>query len=295
MGNTRASERGTSRQYEPRAFFISAPLIIVGKGSPNHFIGMNNKISVVINTYNAERHLARVLESLAGFDEVLVCDMESTDSTVEIASKYGCKVVTFPKGEHKICEPARDFAIHAASHDWVLVVDADELVPATLRDYLYSKIGSGKFTDALAIPRINLFMGEEFEERSDYQIRFFLKDKTRWPETIHSHPVINGKIFKLPQRRELSLIHLDNPTISQRLTKLNLYTDYDMLRRKGKSYGSGKMLFRPFWFFFRSLFLRGGIKHGRKGIVHAYMDSTYQMMLMSKITESKLSDKGDGR
>ena len=42
-----------------------------------------NKISVVINTYNAEQHLERVLESVKGFDEVLVCDMESTDATVE--------------------------------------------------------------------------------------------------------------------------------------------------------------------------------------------------------------------
>ena len=141
------------------------------------------KISVVLNTYNAELHLERVLNSVAGFDEVVVCDMESMDSTMEIARRCGCRVVTFPKGEHKICEPARDFAIHSASNDWVLVVDADELVPDTLRDYLYDRISSGAFDGALAVPRINLFMGEEFEERSDYQIRFFRKDRTTWPAT----------------------------------------------------------------------------------------------------------------
>lgn len=42
---------------------------------------MENKISVVINTYNAEKFLAEVLESVKGFDEILVCDMESTDHT----------------------------------------------------------------------------------------------------------------------------------------------------------------------------------------------------------------------
>ena len=68
-----------------------------------------------------------------------------------------------------------------------------------------------------------------------------------------------------------------------------------MERRCGKKYGSCKMLFRPLWFFFRSLFLRGGIRHGRKGIVQAYMDSIYQMILMAKITERRLEQDGRDR
>lgn len=58
---------------------------------------MENKISVVINTYNAERHLKEVLESVKDFDEIVVCDMESTDHTLAIAREYGCKIVTFAK------------------------------------------------------------------------------------------------------------------------------------------------------------------------------------------------------
>jgi glycosyltransferase involved in cell wall biosynthesis len=99
-----------------------------------------DKISVVINTYNAEKYLQRVLDSVKGFDEVLICDMESTDATISIAQKNGCRVVTFPKGKHTIVEPARDFAIHEAKGPWVLVVDADELVTPELKDYLYDRI-----------------------------------------------------------------------------------------------------------------------------------------------------------
>ena len=61
---------------------------------------MEQKISVVINTYNAEAKLAKVLDTVKDFDEVVICDMESTDSTPDIARKYNCKIVTFPKGEH---------------------------------------------------------------------------------------------------------------------------------------------------------------------------------------------------
>ena len=93
-----------------------------------------NKISVVINTYNAEKHLQRVIDAVRTFDEVLICDMESTDSTLDIARMNGCKIVTFPKGEHKSAEPARTFAIQSASCPWVLVVDADEIITPELHD-----------------------------------------------------------------------------------------------------------------------------------------------------------------
>ena len=94
----------------------------------NRQINIEHGISVVINTYNASQHLAEVLETVKDFDEVVICDMESTDNTLDIARKYGCKIVIFPRGNYQICEPARQTAIDAASCKWVLVVDADELV-----------------------------------------------------------------------------------------------------------------------------------------------------------------------
>lgn len=100
-----------------------------------------NGISVVINTYNASCHLQQVLDTVKGFDEVVVCDMESTDDTLDIAKRNGCKIVVFPRGSYQICEPARQTAIDAASCKWVLVVDADELVTPALKQYLYSLIG----------------------------------------------------------------------------------------------------------------------------------------------------------
>ena len=87
-----------------------------------------NGISVVINTYNASCHLQQVLDTVKGFDEVVVCDMESTDDTLDIAKRNGCKIVVFPRGNYQICEPARQTAIDAASCKWVFLVDADELV-----------------------------------------------------------------------------------------------------------------------------------------------------------------------
>ena len=252
---------------------------------------MENKISVIINTYNASQHLRRVLEALTGFDEIVVCDMESTDNTRDIAAEFGCRIVNFPKGDHTICEPARDFAIHSATYPWVLVVDADEIVPKGLREHLYKAIADSTFEDAFAVPRTNRFMGESFKENTDYQLRFFLKDRATWPPFVHSQPKIDGKIVRIPPRKELCLQHLDDPTIAKRIDKLNTYTDNEVVRRATKHFGLFSLFFRPVWFFIRTYFFKGGIRHGRKGIVKSYFSAIYQMVLMAKIMERQECDK----
>lgn len=235
---------------------------------------MDNKISVVINTYNASAHLKEVLESVKKFDEILICDMESTDETCKIAASYGCTIVTFPKSGHRICEPARDFAIHSAKYKWVLVVDADEIVPEKLSKYLYNKI------------KLNQFMGKPIVSTPDYQLRFFMKDKAYWPPIIHSRPQINGSIKKIPTNKGLDLIHLENLTIEQKIQKLNTYSDYEVFKRIDKNYNTLKLLFRPFWFFLRSLLFGKGFKEGKRGIANAYMSAVYQIFLLVKLIEA---------
>ena len=100
-----------------------------------------------------------VIRSVEGFDEVLICDMESTDGTLDIARRMGCRIITFERKQYSIVEPAREYAIHEAQHEWVLVVDADELVTPELKDYLYRHIQQEGCADGLFIPRKNYFMG----------------------------------------------------------------------------------------------------------------------------------------
>lgn len=246
-------------------------------------------ISVVVNTYNAERLLAEVLEAVKNFDETVVCDMESTDRTVEIARKYGCKVVTFPKGNHKIVEPARQFALESASFPWVLVVDADEIVTPQLHDYLYQQIEKADCPTGLYIPRKGFFMGCEFGY-PDYQLRFFKKDKCVWPPLIHSVPQIDGAVEFIPkQRKELAFIHKANETVRSRLHKANEYTDQEVEKRKHKEYGFFHLAFVPAWWFFRSYILKGGIGKGKAGLVNSTLDAIYKFTTIAKVVESKQS------
>lgn len=115
------------------------------------------KISVVINTFNEEKNLPRLLASIKGLaDEVVVVDMESSDGTLAIAESSGAKVFSHkPVG---YVEPARNFAISKATGDWILILDADEELSRTLSAKL-KKISQKPNADYFRIPRKILFLG----------------------------------------------------------------------------------------------------------------------------------------
>lgn len=124
-------------------------------------------------------------------------------------------------------EPARNFAVAAASHQWVLVLDADELVTPELREYLYGLAHNKQGISGVFVPRANFFMGR-FMHASypDYQLRFFIKDGAFWPHHIHSRPQIKGKVIRIPKKSiDLALVHLQDSSIKGNLNKTNIYTD----------------------------------------------------------------------
>ena len=216
------------------------------------------RISVVINTYNARQHLAKVLESVKDFDEVVVCDMESTDDTVAIAEQYGCKVVTFPKGNHTCCEPARTFAIQIKRED----------------------AASGYY-----IPRQNMFMGMFVRDfHYDYQLRFLVREGTEWPPTIHSLPKVPGRVEKLKAPKEARLLHLMDETMHEYVAKMNVYTDNETEK---KQYGVAALFWRPLWRFFKSYVMDGSFRMGTRGLIRSGMHAVYQFILVAKIIEKR--------
>ncbi len=252
------------------------------------------KISVVVHTYNAARLLARTLESVKDFDEVLVCDMESTDNTLDIARRYGCKIVTFPKRNYTVPEPARDFAIHSVSNQWVLAVDADEVVTPDLRQYLYKYIAAPSHADALYIHRKNMFLGRWIKASyPDSQLRFMDQTKATWPPTIHSVPVINGSIDHMPRDPRYALIHA-GISVKGQITKMNDYTDNDLEKRRQPTASLLQMIFSPFWRFFKYYILEGAILEGRAGFIKACFSAITKFYYLAKVYErSTLRQDGE--
>jgi glycosyltransferase involved in cell wall biosynthesis len=212
--------------------------------------------------------------------------MYSQDDTLSIAQSYGARIVM-----HEPCngipEPARTFAVRQTTKDWVLVVDSDEVVPPSLKTYLYRLITQAGCPDACLVPRRNYFMNRYMRASfPDYQLRFFKKAAfVTWPVTVHSRPQIDGSIRKIPPRKELAFTHLEINHISAHVSKINRYTDRETERVKNHRAGILSLLFKPAFRFLKSYFIKGGILDGKEGFIFATMNAYYKYLAIAKSIE----------
>lgn len=91
------------------------------------------KISAVLIAKNEESCIEKCLALLVGFDEIIVCDTGSTDRTVELAKGFTDKVFEDYKWEDSFAK-ARNHALSKATGDWVLSIDADEVLKSSVEE-----------------------------------------------------------------------------------------------------------------------------------------------------------------
>jgi len=185
-------------------------------------------ISLIINTKNEENFIRDCILSAKGIvNEIIVVDMYSTDKTVEIAQFLGAAIY-----EYEDCgyvEPARNFALSKASNSWILLLDADERISSTLAKMLVSISEENKY-DCVKIPRKNIQFNKWIQHTGwwpDYQIRFFLKGRVTWKDSIHSAPEFTDNFLMLPMVEELAIIHYNFRSIQLLVDKISNYTNHE--------------------------------------------------------------------
>lgn len=237
------------------------------------------EISIVIHTYNNEKILRKCLESVKDFDEIVICDMYSTDRTLEIAKEYNCKIVMH---EHLgWADPARNFAIQQASKEWVLVVDSDEQITKELREYLYDFIKAPKDVTAIRIPRLNKCWGQALNILyPDLIVRFFKKDLVNWPPYVHASAYTKeGKRIDIdPKRKELAIIHDNLIKYEDQIAIINKYTNKEMEKPNRKKTNIYTATWKSFWIILEKFFFKGGIKDGEKGLIMAINFGIYKFV-----------------
>ncbi len=231
---------------------------------------MENKISVVVHTYNNELFIRECLESVKDFDEIVICDMYSTDKTLEIAKEYNAKIVMHENIGW--ADPARNFAISQASNEWVFVVDSDEVITPELKNYLYEFINNPEYYTAVRIPRMNYYWNKPIEMYyPDQIIRFFKRDLVDWPPYVHGTPSIkSGKIKVIDgERREMAIKHRSVNSFAAELNTLNKYSTLEVDRRKGsgKKPRIGNAIWKLIWTPIEKFLLKGGYKDGTEGLI----------------------------
>jgi len=248
------------------------------------------KCSAIIHTRNADKYLEEVISCLKDFDEIMVVDMESSDRTLEIAQREGCRIEKFPPCG--FVEPARDFAMRQAKNEWVFFVDADEIVTQEMIMWLREFLKNPNDTKGVYVPRKNGFLNSwKRNDYPDYQLRLLNRDHSEWPAHIHSRPIVNGHTYAIPpSRKELALIH-KAPALSEVMERMNRYTSFETERNRGKRITLLKLIIKPTFRFIKAYLLKGGFREGIAGYMSAKNDAIYKYFALCKAYEASLAAK----
>lgn len=188
------------------------------------------KISVAVATFNEEENIGKCLESVADWaDEIVMVDGSSTDKTVQIAKKYNAKIII--TGNPTIFHINKQKAIDACTGDWILQLDADEIVSNELKKEIIKVINLTPKPYTLTpnngywIPRKNYFLGRFLTKGGqypDYSLRLYKKGKGRLPcKNVHEQAEVDGKVDYLKN----PLLHYPYADFSEYWQHFNRYTD----------------------------------------------------------------------
>jgi len=223
-------------------------------------------LSLCVITRDAAGEIADCLASAPFAGEVLVVDSGSRDDTVEIARRRGARII-----EHAWAGfgAQKNFAVGAASHDWVLCVDADERVTPEMAASIANEIAAPR-ASAYAFARRNRFLGRWLahgEGYPDWNVRLFDRRRARWSDdAVHEHVVADGSVGRL----EGDLLHASGESLEAYLDKQNRYTTLqaEAMHARGERFSFARLLVSPLVRFARFYFFRAGFLDGTAGLVH---------------------------
>lgn len=226
------------------------------------------KLTAIVPTGNEEHNIEAVLESVSFADEIMVVDSFSTDHTVELAKKYTPFILQRKFDYHAA---QKNWAIPQASHEWILLVDADERITPALKEEIQNILKKGSDKAGYWIYRDNLFMGRQLKNsgiKNDKCIRLFRKGSCLYEDKyIHEEIVTEGKLGKLKQR----MLHNTYVDLDQFYEKMNRYAEAQAREyaKTIKHVSWYHLNIKPTFRFFKHYILGGGFRDGFEGYVYA--------------------------
>lgn len=235
------------------------------------------KISAIIITYNEERNIERCLESVIRVaDEVIIVDSGSTDKTVEICKKYNAKVFFNPFIDYS---KQKNFALDQTLYNYVLSLDADEVLSEALIKKIEDLKREGFSADGYMIKRQNIAFGLMPKHFWEYQLRLFNKTKGRFVDLpVHEYVKVDGKVKKI----EEPILHYTYNSVTEQITKLNRYSELEANQRiRGTNFSN--IYLKPLYTLFILLFRKGLILDGIQGIHFAIVMAFYVYLVEFRV------------
>lgn len=240
-------------------------------------------ISAIVLTKNEEKNILNCLRSLSWCDETLVIDDASTDKTVEIAKKNGAKV--FSRSLSDNFAEQRNFGLNKAKGEWVLFVDADEVVPSALWFEIMQHTNNAfsNFT-GFFLKRKDIMWGSELTHGETGKIkllRLAKKDAGKWVGKVHEVWEITGKTMTLNN----PIRHYPHMNVEKFLKEINFYTDLrakELFVKKTTVFWVSILLY-PAGKFIQNYIFKQGFRDGIPGLILALMMSFHSFLVRGKL------------
>ncbi len=237
-----------------------------------------NKVSVVLAVFNEAENLRNCLESVRDFAyEIIIVDGGSTDKTLDIAQEFGAKIIK--TDNPLIFHINKNKAIDASSGDWILQLDADEVVTQELASEIKKIIKEKSDINGYWIPRKNFFLGRFLKKGGqypDFTLRLYKKGKGRLPaKDVHEQAVVEGQTGYLKN----DLLHLRDKAFSSYMARFNRYTDLLAIQIKESGVKVNifsfinYLLIKPLAWFLKAYLRHKGYVDGFPGFVFALFSS----------------------
>jgi len=245
------------------------------------------KISVVIIAKNEEKRIGRCLESVKWADDVIVVDGFSTDRTVEISKSFDARVI-----QHKFTgsfADDRNVGMDNAKYDWVLTLDADDMVTKGFISKLKEAMSKDEDVVVYKFRRRNFFLGHPMDHGGfcHYIPNLARKGFVRFEGDVHEVPVYKGKEGII----EADIDHYPFDSIGQFVDRQNRYTDIaakDILKKQGILSAraiKSEMIGKSFKLFWKSYVKKQGYKEGLYGLIFGILFAWINFLKWAKYWE----------
>jgi glycosyltransferase involved in cell wall biosynthesis len=237
-------------------------------------------LTAVVIAKNEAKNISVCIPTLSFANEVLVIDNGSTDQTAQIASKLGAKVIKFSSQDD--FSRIRNFALKQANYDWILFLDADEIVTPDLADEIRNALTSD--FSGFMLQRIDYMWNQQLhfgDTGNVYLLRLARKSQGLWCGAVHETWTVSGKIGKLSQ----PLFHYPHPSMYEFLDSIDHYSTIRAQELFTQHFSANllKVVSYPFGKFFQLWLLKLGFLDGTAGFIHAMTMSFYSFLVQAKL------------
>ena len=242
-------------------------------------------LSVVVITYNNADTLDACLSQVAWADEIVVLDSGSTDDTVAIARRHGARMDVHPFDDYG---PQKQRAYAMASHDWILNLDADEILSPGTREVIEQALVAPRHAGFRLPRRERMFwtVQHRLSWRNGH-LRLFDRRRGGMNDVeVHAAVEVDGPVKTLWRA---DFVNDGDGDIATRVEKINRYTTGMVAHklRKRQRFTGVRMVVYPPLFFLRQYIAKRYFLSGWAGFIASVTGAFYAFLKYAKLHEAR--------